>query len=52
MAGAQSNPGRHSLQYIAVKTENSYRKVSALKIPAIRKLGLRNKTELLVFLTR
>ncbi|SNY61471.1 LuxR family transcriptional regulator [Enterobacter sp. CC120223-11] len=42
----------HSLQHIAVKTENSYRKVSALKNSATRKLGLRNKTELLVFLTR
>jgi len=41
-----------SLRDIAVKTENSYRRVSALKNSAIRKLGLRNKTELLLFLTR
>jgi two-component system response regulator FimZ (fimbrial Z protein) len=40
-----------SLREIAEKTEISYRRVSALKNSAIRKLGLRNKTELLLFLT-
>lgn len=40
------------MQHIAEKNKLSYRKVSALKNAAIRKLGLRNKTDLLVFLTR
>jgi len=42
----------HSLQRIAEKNQISYRQASALKNTATRKLGLRNKTELLVFLTR
>ena len=39
------------MRYIAETEQLSYRRVSALKSSAIRKLGLRNKTELLVFLT-
>lgn len=39
------------LSYIAEIEKLSYRRVSALKSSAIRKLGLRNKTDLLVFLT-
>lgn len=40
-----------SMHHIAHKEEIPYRRVSALKTSAIRKLGLRNKTDLLVFLT-
>ncbi|NIY47843.1 LuxR C-terminal-related transcriptional regulator [Cedecea colo] len=40
------------MQHIAERNHLTYRKVSALKNAAIRKLGLRNKTDLLVFLTR
>lgn len=40
-----------NLRHIAEMEKISYRRVSALKSSAIRKLGLRNKTELLVFLT-
>ena len=39
------------MRYIAETEQLSYRRVSALKSSAIRKLGLRNKTDLLVFLT-
>lgn len=39
------------LQRIAAVEKLSYRRVSALKISATRKLGLRNKTDLLIFLT-
>lgn len=39
------------MRYIAEIEKLSYRRVSALKSSAIRKLGLRNKTDLLVFLT-
>lgn len=39
------------IRYIAEQEKLSYRRVSALKSSAIRKLGLRNKTDLLVFLT-
>ncbi|WP_152082739.1 LuxR C-terminal-related transcriptional regulator [Enterobacter oligotrophicus] len=39
------------IRYIAELEKLSYRRVSALKSSAIRKLGLRNKTDLLVFLT-
>lgn len=39
------------MRYIAEIEQLSYRRVSALKSSAIRKLGLRNKTDLLVFLT-
>lgn len=39
------------LRHIAEMEKLSYRRVSALKGSAIRKLGLRNKTDLLVFLT-
>lgn len=39
------------IRYIAEREKLSYRRVSALKSSAIRKLGLRNKTDLLVFLT-
>ena len=39
------------IRYIAELEKLSYRRVSALKNSAIRKLGLRNKTDLLVFLT-
>jgi len=39
------------IRYIAEMEKLSYRRVSALKSSAIRKLGLRNKTDLLVFLT-
>lgn len=39
------------LRYIAKKEKLSYRRVSGVKGSAIRKLGLRNKTDLLVFLT-
>ncbi len=39
------------MRYIAEIEKLSYRRVSALKTSAIRKLGLRNKTDLLVFLT-
>lgn len=39
------------MRYIAEIEKLSYRRVSALKNSAIRKLGLRNKTDLLVFLT-
>ncbi|MFJ5855661.1 DNA-binding response regulator [Enterobacter cancerogenus] len=39
------------MSYIAETEKLSYRRVSALKNSAIRKLGLRNKTDLLVFLT-
>lgn len=39
------------IKYIAESEKLSYRRVSALKNSAIRKLGLRNKTDLLVFLT-
>lgn len=39
------------IRYIAEVEKLSYRRVSALKNSAIRKLGLRNKTDLLVFLT-
>ncbi len=39
------------IRYIAEIEKLSYRRVSALKNSAIRKLGLRNKTDLLVFLT-
>lgn len=39
------------IRYIAEIEKLSYRRVSALKSSAIRKLGLRNKTDLLVFLT-
>ncbi|WP_421511316.1 DNA-binding response regulator [Enterobacter sp. JS8-1] len=39
------------MSYIAEIEKLSYRRVSALKNSAIRKLGLRNKTDLLVFLT-
>lgn len=39
------------IRYIAEREKLSYRRVSALKNSAIRKLGLRNKTDLLVFLT-
>lgn len=42
----------HSLRSIAENNNISYRQASALKNSATRKLGLRNKTELLVFLTR
>lgn len=42
----------HSLRSIAENNNISYRQASALKNTATRKLGLRNKTELLVFLTR
>lgn len=41
-----------SLKSIANNHKMSYRQVSALKNSATRKLGLRNKAELLVFLTR
>ncbi len=41
-----------NMQCIAEGNKLSYRKVSALKNAAIKKLGLRNKTDLLVFLTR
>jgi two-component system response regulator FimZ (fimbrial Z protein) len=44
--------GGDKLQHIAENNNLSYRRVSALKNVAIRKLGLRNKTELLVFLAR
>lgn len=40
-----------SMSHIAHNEEIPYRRVSALKTSAIRKLGLRNKTDLLVFLT-
>ncbi|MGU3413103.1 LuxR C-terminal-related transcriptional regulator [Enterobacteriaceae bacterium C23F] len=40
-----------SMHHIAANEEITYRRVSALKTSAIRKLGLRNKTDLLVFLT-
>lgn len=40
-----------SMRHIAENEEITYRRVSALKISAIGKLGLRNKTDLLVFLT-
>lgn len=40
-----------NLRHIAEMEKISYRRVSALKSSAIRKLGLRNKTDLLVFLT-
>ncbi|MCX5575284.1 LuxR C-terminal-related transcriptional regulator [Enterobacter sp. E-TC7] len=39
------------MRYIAETEQLSYRRVSALKSSAIRKLELRNKTDLLVFLT-
>ncbi|KJN97416.1 helix-turn-helix domain-containing protein, partial [Enterobacter hormaechei] len=39
------------IRYIAELEKLSYRRVSAIKSSAIRKLGLRNKTDLLVFLT-
>ena len=39
------------MRYIAETEQLSYRRVRALKSSAIRKLGLRNKTDLLVFLT-
>lgn len=39
------------IRYIAEREKLSYRRVSAVKSSAIRKLGLRNKTDLLVFLT-
>ncbi|EMB2680742.1 response regulator transcription factor [Enterobacter hormaechei] len=39
------------IRYTAELEKLSYRRVSALKSSAIRKLGLRNKTDLLVFLT-
>jgi two-component system response regulator FimZ (fimbrial Z protein) len=39
------------LRHIAKMEKLSYRRVSALKGSAIRKLGLRNKIDLLVFLT-
>lgn len=39
------------MRYIAEMEKLSYRRVSALKSSAIKKLGLRNKTDLLVFLT-
>lgn len=41
-----------TIQHIAQRNNISYRKVSLLKNIAMRKLGLRNKTALLVFLTR
>ena len=41
----------NSLSNIALKEKISYRRASALKSSAIRKLGLRNKTDLLVFLS-
>lgn len=40
------------MRCIAEIEKLSYRRVSALKSSAIKKLGLRNKTDLLVFLTR
>lgn len=40
-----------SMRRIAENEEITYRRVSALKTSAIGKLGLRNKTDLLVFLT-
>ncbi|WP_435927839.1 helix-turn-helix domain-containing protein [Dryocola sp. BD613] len=40
-----------NISYIAKSEKLSYRRVSAVKNSAIRKLGLRNKTDLLVFLT-
>ncbi|NIY47846.1 helix-turn-helix domain-containing protein [Cedecea colo] len=40
-----------NIKYIAEIEHLSYRRVSALKNSATRKLGLRNKTDLLVFLT-
>lgn len=39
------------MRYIAEIEKISYRRVSALKNSAIKKPGLRNKTDLLVFLT-
>ncbi|MGC6389835.1 LuxR C-terminal-related transcriptional regulator [Ewingella sp. S1.OA.A_B6] len=39
------------LRHIAAMEKLSYRRVSALKSSATRKLGLRNKTDLLIFLT-
>lgn len=39
------------LRRIAATEKLSYRRVSALKSSATRKLGLRNKTDLLIFLT-
>jgi two-component system response regulator FimZ (fimbrial Z protein) len=39
------------LRHIAEVEKLSYRRVSAIKASAIKKLGLRNKTDLLVFLT-
>lgn len=41
----------NSLTNIAQKQKISYRQASALKSSAIRKLGLKNKTDLLVFLS-
>ncbi|MFD1801672.1 LuxR C-terminal-related transcriptional regulator [Mixta tenebrionis] len=41
----------HSLTAIAQKEKLSYHRVSALKVSATRKLGLKNKADLLVFLS-